>query len=137
MSEALWRAQVGTYIRTPRGLALIEEVDHQGMRFHCSLVTTGGVGMFTVDIETVLPEEFVGDLRDPEVAEKFLAGEQPIETPASETIEAVAMVCADSFTDCHCTWCYHVSSNGFHMTNQGQCECWRRGCPCVGKGALR
>ena len=47
---------------------------------------------------------------------------------------AVALVCKDRFPDCTCEWCYKVSSNGFHMKNQGQCTCWADNCPCINGG---
>ena len=44
---------------------------------------------------------------------------------------AIALVCRDRYTGCVCDWCYKMSTNGFHMKNQGQCKCWQTKCPCI------
>lgn len=128
MDEQLFVPGPGTYIKTARGVAMIEAVNHQHMRYTCVIETEHGPKTFFVDMETVLPSEYVGDLREPENAEKYLNGEGF--GTGYETVEAFDIPC-DGIDGCNCTWCYKVSSNGFHMTNQGQCSCWKNECPCV------
>ena len=57
-------------------------------------------------------------------------GDDGVTEARSRSVEAFDIPC-DGVDGCNCTWCYKVSSNGFHMTNQGQCSCWKNECPCV------
>lgn len=49
-----------------------------------------------------------------------------------ETVAAVALHCVEDYHPaCTCTWCYRMSSNGFHVRNAGQCRCVEEHCPCA------
>lgn len=125
----LWTPKVGTFVRTERGQELIVGVSRQSEQYLLQQGEGETCRQRWVDIETILPEEYGENIRDPEAIEKFLNGE-PLVPETRTPKAAVAIHCAESYADCSCTWCYHLSSNDFHMRNKGQCECVNNDCVC-------